>query len=76
MNMVMQQASYKSTIVLINSFFKKHAGGGPETIKINFVWPNSMVMATIQISRIMTLHIREAYSIYYGQLRKRVNLVY
>ena len=32
MNMVMQQAVYKSTIVPINSTSqKRHAGGGPET---------------------------------------------
>ena len=39
MNMAMQQAVYKSTIVLINSIFQKGMRAADQKLKINLVWP-------------------------------------
>ena len=41
MNMAMQQAVYKSTIVLINSIFQKGMQAVDQKLKINLVWPYS-----------------------------------
>ena len=41
MNMAMQQAVYKSTIVLINSIFQKGMQAVNQKLKINLVWPNN-----------------------------------
>ena len=40
MNMTMQQAVYKSTIVLINSIFQNGMRAVDQKLKINLVWPN------------------------------------
>ena len=39
MNMAMQQAVYKSTIVLINLIFQKGMQAVDQKLKINLVWP-------------------------------------
>ena len=39
MNMIMQQAVYKSTIVLINSIFQIGMRAVDQKLKINMVWP-------------------------------------
>ena len=40
MYMAMQQAVYKSTIVLINSIFQKGMRAVDQKLKTNLVWPN------------------------------------
>ena len=39
MNMAMQQAVYKSTIVLINLIFQKGMRAVDQKLKINLMWP-------------------------------------
>ena len=44
MNMAMQQAVYKSTVVLINSIFQKGMRAVDQKLKINLVWPNKVIL--------------------------------
>ena len=53
MNMSMQQAVYKSTIVLINSIFQKGMRAVDQKLKINLVWPKcnlSIMMIAYRIA--------------------------
>ena len=60
MNMAMQQAVYKSTIVLINLIFQKGMRAVDQKLKINLVWPNAL-LESISVLSVEQIIVGDTY---------------